>query len=315
MLKSKIITGVFISVSVSMSTAALASPLTSCDFLDPSSWFYQANCVEHGSDAASSAYAVFAGSIGLTTNTFFANVVMPTAKPVATKALTGMKAADFRIKYESLRIDAGADEEADIYGMTAGLSMDKDRLSYGILLPYDYMDFDSPALKSVNQTGPMLFVRYKMPIADERYTLGLSGNVNYLYTNYDFKEGNDDINTFGSGIGASFTVNTWKGIVPSIAALYQYADDDTDVGDYNMIKLGGNVALLPNDNTAVNLFAYWTNDLTDYRQVDGEEFWDIGIEVSYLVTQTFDLTFGYKRVASFDNVNDDQFYLGTVWTF
>lgn len=315
MLKSKIIIGAFISVSVGMSTAALASSLTSCDFLDPSSWFYQVNCIEHSSVDSSSAYAVFAGSIGLTTNTFFANVVMPTARPVATKAVTGMKSADFRMKYESLRIDAGSKEDADIYGMTVGLAMDKDRLSYGILLPYDYMDFDSPNLKSVNQTGPMLFVRYKMPMADDHYTLGLSANLNYLYTNYNFKKGNDDINTFGSGVGVSFSVNTWKGIVPSIAALYQYANDDTKVGDYNMIKLGGNIALLPNDNTAINLFAYWTNDLTNYRQVDGEEFWDMGIEVSYLVTQTFDLTVGYKRVESFNNVNDDQFYLGTVWTF
>ncbi len=289
-----------------------------CNLLDPSSWVYQQHCM--GGFSEDSAHIELAAS-GRSANIITQQVLLPTVKPVlfteGAKKATLSRTVGPALRYESARFDAsGADPEADIYGGTIGGAMDiNNNMTVGVMVPYDYMDFSDSAIDTVNQTGMMLYAQYNIPLAGGRYNIGILGNTQYFYSDIEYQSDDDGLNTVGFGGGINFTANYDK-FITSLAMTYQYNHDDGEIGDNELFKTGANVAYLPNDKIALNGFAVWTADLTDYNSADDHEnYWDVGLELNYAFTETWNLGLGYKKVLDLDNFDSDQVYIGALWKF
>lgn len=304
-----------------LSTMAFAAdPSFFCKVADPGSFLYQ-KC-PHDNQASgyySTSAAAQIGPIGRTSQTVMQQLVIPTEKPKAARSkVVGIpRNLGATLRYENVDFDAhGSDEGADIYGATLSFMNQTDDFSYGLLVPYDYMDFNDSNIDDVQQLGGILFGKYKKMLADNAYELAFVANVDYYFATVSFDHGHDDdINSVGGGVGMSFRVNKWDQFVPSFGVSYQYQNDDTDINDHHMVRTGTNLAFFPSENMVVNAYGVWVADLTDYDQGDNDNYWDLGLEVGYNLTDTWTVSLGYKKVVDLEDFDSDQVYLGTIWKF
>lgn len=288
-----------------------------CQLADPNSFFYKNYCARNAGLTAPAASATIAPT-GRASNTVMQELVLPTEKPSNyAKAFNLKKDIGPMLRYENIDLDKNnSDEGADVYGTSLIFAQDMDNLSVGVIIPYDYMLFNDSTVDDIKQIGTMLFAQYRVPIMDEQYMVALSTNVNYFFAKIDFEDkGDDDLNSVGAGLGATFKVLRWNTVVPTFGVSYQYQNDDTDVSDHHLFKTGLNLAWLPAPKWALNAFGIWNADLTDYDPGDNDEFWDLGIEVNFQATQTWNLSLGYKKVVALEDFDSDQIYIGAVWKF
>ncbi|CAN2044183.1 hypothetical protein GMMP1_120025 [Candidatus Magnetomoraceae bacterium gMMP-1] len=76
--------------------------------------------------------------------------------------------------------------------------------------------------------------------------------------------------------------------------------------------MGSNFGIRIKDNGVINLFGIWNHDVSDY-DVPDENFFDLGFEIAYNITETFSLSGGYKKVLGYENFDSDMIYLGTIF--
>ncbi len=296
---------------------SFASQSLYCRMADQNSFLYQRYCSERLVFTAP-ATATSIAPTGRASDTVMRQLVVPTERPKAyAKVLNVKRAAGPVLRYENIDLDKDhSDEGADIYGTTLVFAQDRDNASFGIFVPYDYMLFNDSAVDDIQQIGSILFAQYRIPVADEKYMFALTANLNYFFATIDFEdEGDDDVNSVGGGIGASFKVLKWDSFIPAVGISYQYQNDDTEVNDHHLFRAGANFAWLPATKWAINAFGIWNVDLTDYDPGDNDEYWDIGMEVNFQATDTWSLNLGYKKVLALEDFDSDQIYLGAVWRF
>ena len=300
-----------------------------CNLLDPNSEEYAKYCTGDPRDTgfSSESFSSTVGSVGRTSSLVNQQLIMETAKPrprteskqdVATKMGRMPNSIGPSLRYEDVTFENPVmDEKADIYGGTLGFAMDRDRTTYGIMIPYDHMNFDDSGIDSIDQFGGILYAKHRIPIDENKYTFNITGNANYMYSDVDFKSseyGDDEVNTIGGGAGVSITRNG-DIFVPTLGASYQYNHDDGDTGDYHTVKTGVNAGIYLTQQLPLNIYGIYTMDLTDYDHADEENFWDLGVELAYQVATGMELSVGYKKVLDYEDFESDQIYLGSVWKF
>lgn len=314
-------------VSVS---GVLASPTHStlptfnaCDLLSPSSILYQQYC--GGSVINSASYSNTVGATGTVVNTITSNVVMPSVVPLITqekdKAVmqSGLRVRTLgaMLKYENAEFRTGSMPEADIYGGMVGFAMDTERFTFGVIAPYNYMDFRRSDIKDINQLGGVAFAQYRMPIKD-RYELSFHATLDYIWEGINRKVNDDDTNTVGGSVGMSLKTRCTEMLEPSVMVLYHYGHDDGEIGDHHLIRTGMNLAIYPNKTFAMNVYGLANFDETDYPKsttITDDLYWDAGVEMSYQATETFNFTAGYKKVLGMEKFDSDMVYIGTLWKF
>lgn len=265
--------------------------------------------------------AAYTAPAGVTSRIVMQNLVVPAAKTRAEqkkenirKALNMARTYGAALSWEDVDFD-NSGENGDLYGANIGMGWDNDNISYGFMLPYDYLDFDS---FDAHRIGLIGFGQYHLKISDSLST-SFTGHLNYTYTDIDLDNGdNDDVNMFGGGLSAAITLDKDLFITTvGVSYLYNTDDSNADEDEQHLIKLGTNIGVRNGDNGVFNVFAIWNTDITDYdnnADVD-EDYYEFGVEGSFTLSDTFGLTLGYKKVIELKGFDADQVYIGSTWKF
>lgn len=317
-------------VCIACASSVWASPMNlplpafnACNLLSPGSVLYQQYCAGAVTDSPS--YSNTVGATGTVVNAITTNVVMPSVVPLITQEKdkatmqSGMRIRTLgaMLKYENAEFRTGAMPEADIYGGMLGFAMDTEQFTFGVIAPYNYMDFRRSDIKDINQLGGVAFAQYRMPIKD-RYELSFHATLDYIWEGINRKVNDDDINTLGGSVGMSLKARCSDMFEPSVMVMYHYGHDDGEIGDHHLIRTGMNLAIYPNKTIALNLYGLANFDETDYPKnvtVTDDLYWDAGIEMAYQATDTFNLTGGYKKVLGMEKFDSDMVYIGSLWKF
>ncbi|MGR3220274.1 MAG: hypothetical protein ACUZ8H_10725 [Candidatus Anammoxibacter sp.] len=222
--------------------------------------------------------------------------------------------------YENVNFDiSGADLDGDIIGGVLSGKYEKWDTTFQVTIPYSHTDFGNAILSDIDQVGVILGARHRIPLFDDKYVLGLSGNINYFNTYYDFTASPGDetsIDSWGTGFGVTFSYKGKK-FIPTFGISYNVITDETNASDIQIVKPGVHISYLATDKLTINTYGRlnW-RDMTD---LDGngtdENDFDIGVEVSYTVSDMFNFEIGYKKVIDNNDFESDKFYLGTVIAF
>ena len=271
--------------------------------------------------------AAYVGAAGKTTRLVFKQLVLPVAKTrsekVAEEAQAKTEAAQVdtkmpqtvaaTVRYEKADFEK-FDNDGDIYGLNLGYAVDIDNMTFGVLIPYDHLDFD---FFDGDRLGAILYGQYHHDLNDQT-SMAVTVNANYMYTDLDIDNfGSEDVNTYGGGISGSFTYDG-DVFVPSFGISYQYNKDDSDVkdDDQHLIKAGTNLGFRVKDNMVFNCFGVWNIDVTSYdNDPDDDDYFEVGLELNAYLSETWSLSGGYKKVIDLDDFDSDQVYLGAVWKF
>lgn len=252
-----------------------------------------------------------------TTNLVMSNLVLPVATTKKekedrdkAKAANRARLLDAQLRYE--HVDFDSNTVANISGISLGIATDKDNFTYGAYLPYDYVrlknsDFD------MHRVGLILFGQYNLELSDN---LQSTFTLNLPYTRMDFT-GTGDVNVYGGGGGVNLTYDSGV-IVPSVAVQYQYSKTDQDGDNYqHLIATGGNVGFRVGEMIVLNCFGIWNHDASSYLSDNNgdRDYFDVGGEIKYNVTETFSLDLGYKKVLGLHKVDSDMVYLGSIGNF
>lgn len=269
-----------------------------------------------GGDEASA----YTSPAGVTSRLVMQNLVIPAAKTRAEKAkedaqktLKKARTLGAAAAWEDVKFSDGV-ETGDIYGANIGMAWDNENISYGFMLPYDYLDFDN---FDANRIGLIGFGQYKLSLSGE-LSAAFTGHLNYTYTDMDFAGiGHESVNVYGGGLSASATYDSDMFVV-SAGASYLYNTDDTDAKDdeQHLLKFGFNTGVRNGDDGVFNVFAVWNIDVTNYENdPQDDDYFEVGMEGSYTFSDTFGLTLGYKKVIELQDFDADQIYLGSSWKF
>jgi hypothetical protein len=217
-------------------------------------------------------------------------------------------------RYEHVDFENGAsDLDGDIYATNFQMAWDIGNFSVGFLIPYEHLDLRS---FNTNQIGSIFYGVYSLRLSP-MYTMGFIANGNYVHS---FLEDNvQDVNTFGGGIGVSLTMDRDMFVIGG-AVSYQFNGDDTSLPNdhQHLVKIGTNVGLRIGQNSVVNLFSTWNYDVTDYQQPvnnSDDNYFDLGIELSWSISRTWKLNGGYKRIIGLSDFESNQFFLGSLLRF
>jgi hypothetical protein len=261
---------------------------------------------------------------GLTTSLIFNQVILP---KVETRSERDSEQAELAqrlprlprtfggmFRYEHVDFENNASGlDGDIYTANLQMAWDVENVSVGFLIPYEYLDLKS---FNMNQLGSIVYGEYRLRFSPT-YTMGFTANGNYMHS---FLEQNiQNVNTFGGGAGISFTMDRNMFVIGG-AVSYQFNGDDTPLPNdhQHLIKIGANAGLRIGQNSVVNLFGTWNYDVTDYQQPvtnSDDNYFDLGIELSWSISKTWKLNGGYKRILGLNDFESNQFFLGSLLRF
>lgn len=268
-----------------------------------------------------------AGSIGTPaaaaatmSNLVFENLVVPSVVPKteqknkeSQKQMGAARVFGGRISVDWVDVGDGA-EEGNIYNFSIGVAQDFDNYTFGVIIPYDRLNFDS---FDANRVGIMPYAQYHLELTDELKTT-LSANLNYMYSDFDFDGGgNEKIDTYGGGLSTGLQYVQEK-FELGCGVSWQYNKDDVDMEDdhQHLIKVGSNVGLHVTDEQVVNLFGVWNKDVTDYEADFGDDnYFDLGVEYRANFSGTWMFNVGYKKVVDLDDYDSDMIYIGSNFMF
>jgi len=248
----------------------------------------------------------------------FSELIVPTVKTTteknrqaARKEQGGVRTFGGSVRFEW--VDKGADENGRITGFNLGLAYDVDDYTFGVILPYDYFDFDS---FTANRTGAILFGQYHLGLSEELEAT-FTANLNYVFTDFRIFGENYDLDTYGGGLSAGLRYSRETYEVGG-GVSYQYSLDDVDTADdhQHLFKVGGNYGYRMTPDQVINLFATWNYDATDYKYDYGDsDYFEVGAEYRANFSETWALNLGYRKVVDLSDYDSDMLYLGSAWQF
>jgi hypothetical protein len=220
------------------------------------------------------------------------------------------------LRYENVRFDQdiSVDLDGDVYSTLVHVRWESDDFSYGILLPYEFLDLDG---FDAHRIGFILYGQYRRMLVDP-FFLGVTLHGNYSFTNIDDKRF-DDLNTWGTGVALSLEVEQ-EAFQAGLAVLYNYAKDDSDHlnDEQHLLSIGAKVGLRTEERVALLAFVMWNYDLSEddpaVRRTD-DDYIDVGFEASWSLTPSWKLTGGYKKVLALKDFNSDLVFIGTLLRF
>ena len=249
----------------------------------------------------------------------FHNLIIPSAKTRMEKRYDSeRKTSDNErtfgtpVSWEKINFD-NRDEQGDLYSATVGMAWDDDNISYGFMLPYNYLNFDSFEANSIGVIG---FGQYNMDLSEVLST-SLTAHANYTYTDLNFDDDDKDVNMYGGGLSGAITLDQDLYVV-STGISYLYNTDDTGLDDdeQHLIKLGVNAGIRSGDSAIVDIYCVWTKDITDYAvKPDDDNYFEIGLEGRYSMSDTFSFSAGNKKVIALEDFDADEIYIGSSWKF
>lgn len=263
--------------------------------------------------------AAYLSAAGKTSRMVFQQLVTPAAKTRKDQQRDDVRAALglSRSMGSALRFERAAFDEGDdgkLYGANIGMAWDQDNITYGFMLPYDYLDFDS---FDANRIGLIGFGQYHMPLTGT-LEASFTGHLNYTYSNINFDDIDDEIvNVFGGGLSSSLTYDL-DTVVISTGVSYLYNKDDTnmDEDEQHLLKFGVNTGIRYGNDSVVNFFAIWNADITNYdNDPEDDNYFELGAEGCYAFSDAWNLTFGGKKVVSLQAFDSYEVYIGTTWNF
>lgn len=269
------------------------------------------------SDSAAEA-SKLAESSNLTANVVMRNLALPAVttkkeKEQQDKAAKGSSRArllDAQLRYEHVRFEDD-DSTGNVYGASLGVAMDKEKFTYGAIVPYDYARIEHT---DIHRLGAILFGQYHLKFSEQ---LQSSVTVDLPLTQLNVGEGGDNLNTYGAGGGINLLYDAGT-IVPSLAVQYQYSKDDRNQFDYHhLFSTGGNIGFRVGDLLVINGFSIWNHDASDYlSDINGDaDYFDLGLEMKYTPTDSFTLSLGYKKILGLYHIESDMLYLGALGHF
>ena len=206
------------------------------------------------------------------------------------------------------------DLSGNIYSTTLHTSWDINDLSFGVLVPYDYLSLRA---LDAHRVGAVLYGQYRTAVTPELSAVFVV-NGNYLYT--AINNNIPDVNTFGGGVSVALQVDQ-EHFLASGALSYQYNADDSDsVNDHqHLLKIGGNLGFRLGTNAVVNTFGTWTQDVTSYRDIgqdtSSKGYLDLGIELGWSFSRTWKINGGYKKILGLADLDSNAVFLGTLVRF
>lgn len=253
-----------------------------------------------------------------TSRLVFTELVVPTVRTTTEKNRQAVQKAQGAVRTfgGSLRtewVDKAGDENGMVSGFNLGLAYDVDNFTFGVMLPYDYFNFDS---FTANRIGSILFGQYHLSLTEELEAT-FTANLNYMFTDFRILGQDDDLNTYGAGLSAGLRYSQ-ELYELGCGVSYQYNQDDVDLDDdsQDLVKLGANVGYRVTPDQVVNLFGTWTYDATDYKYDYGDtDYFEIGTEYRANFSDTWALNVGYRKVVDLEDYDSDMVYLGTTWQF
>jgi hypothetical protein len=253
-----------------------------------------------------------------TSRIVFDELVIPTVKTTTEKrreqeqkAKGGMRTFGAALRTEWVDYDGG--ENGRISGFNLGLAYDEGDYTYGVIIPYDYFDFDS---FTANRIGSIFFGQYHLSLSQELEAT-FTANLNYMFTDFRLGGKDDDLNTYGGGlsVGLNYIQETYE---LGCGVSYQFNKDDVDLEDdeQHLIKTGANVGYRVTPDQVVNIFGTWNYDATDYKYDYGDDdYFEIGAEYRANFSETWVLNAGYRKVVDLDDYDSDLVYFGTMMQF
>lgn len=253
-----------------------------------------------------------------TSRLVFTELVVPTMQTTTEKTRQAAQKAQGAVRTfgGSLRtewVDKAGDENGMVSGFNLGLAYDVDNFTFGVMVPYDYFNFDS---FTANRIGSILFGQYHLSLTEELEAT-LTANLNYMFTDFRIFGQDDDLNTYGGGLSAGLRYSQ-ELYELGCGISYQYNQDDVDLEDdsQDLVKVGANVGYRVTPDQVVNLFGTWTYDATDYKYDYGDtDYFEIGTEYRGNFTETWALNVGYRKIVDLEDYDSDMVYLGTTWQF
>src|SRR5262249_15616978 len=205
------------------------------------------------------------------------------------------------------------DLDGNSYVTNLQFAWDMDRFSFGVLLPYDFLDLQS---FNAHIVGLVPYAQYRLRLSDI-YAATFTVNGNYAYTTLNEHLG--DFNTYCGGVSISVTRD--QGLLVVRGALsYQFNRDDTgNINDHqHLLKFGTDVSVRVGSAAIVTLFGIWNYDPTSYKDVVNNpknNYVDLGLEGGISLSRTWKLTGGYKTVLGFRHFDSHQVFVGSLFRF
>lgn len=219
------------------------------------------------------------------------------------------------LKYERAEFN-DTNDKGNIGGFTASGSYDINRnFTLGAVVPYDYLSFDT---FDAHRTGIILYGKHTLKLPSH-FELSTAVNGNYMYAATQFKlAGNNQLSTYGGGFSTRLKFDNDSDFVPSAAFSLQYNEDNTDIRDNHqyLVKLGPSLGYRVLDNATIQVSGTWNKDITHYSQKPNDtEFYDLGIESAWFISDAWQLRGGYKKVLGLNNFDSDSVFLGSSVKF
>jgi len=223
------------------------------------------------------------------------------------------------VKYEHGKFNDDSDNSnGHIAGLTAGASIDIGRYTLGMMLPYDYMDFDS---FKAHRTGIILYGQSKWNFTDN-LSFGTTINGNYLYSAVSSKVFTaNDLHTVGGGLSASLKYDNKGDFVPRFSISYQtnkdYTKSQTTNSLQHLIKAGSSLGYRIGKSAIIRVSAVYTRDVSSqYSSLNQDnDYVDVGVEGSWSISKDWQIKGGYNRMVALDTYVGDQVYLGSNYRF
>jgi len=117
----------------------------------------------------------------MATNLVFENLVMPSPKTAKEKTRDIRQAEGLRTFGANMRtefVNKDNDYKGQIYGFNFGFAYDINNFTFGIMLPYQNLDYN---VLDAHRIGTVLFAQYHIPV-NKDLKISSTINFNYLYT-------------------------------------------------------------------------------------------------------------------------------------
>ena len=194
------------------------------------------------------------------------------------------------------------------FGITLGWERELEKLRYGVIVPYDRIDFDDFAedADSFTFTPYLQYVFMRDPV-----TIAVGP---YAFYNYTFINDVDSPNLWGVGVSGSIEKYFKYFWVRGGTAL-EYISTDVNATNPEVTRFRyGAVTGLPIIPNKLDGKIFVIHTLTNKPFLDGDNnFASVGGEVSVKLSDAFAMSLGYIRSVAHERIDGDSFYLGGVF--